>query len=132
MSSKYFQGQEQAAANHKPCFYCSRPMRPNCPETFATRDHTHPRSKGGRATVWACFTCNNLKGSMTLFQWFDFMKANPEWWEIPRRRAALRAQRRAEALANFRRKEVTRRRMTAAETAQWLRECGEKSKQMPG
>ena len=39
------------------CFYCGD-------ETMEklTRDHFYPKHRGGRLSVWACISCNALKG----------------------------------------------------------------------
>lgn len=71
----------QFKANHgKPCAYCARPMDMASPELMPTRDHEHPRSKGGRKIVWACWICNNIKSDKTMMEWLEFMAANPRWW----------------------------------------------------
>lgn len=46
-----------------------------------TRDHVHPKSKGGRSTVMACYECNQIKGDMLPTEWAVFMVENPRWWE---------------------------------------------------
>lgn len=61
------------------CAYCKREMVAYS-MTHPTRDHVMPRSKGGRKTVLACVTCNNLKGNMLPEAWACFMEANPGWW----------------------------------------------------
>lgn len=55
-------------------------MNVHDPAVIPTRDHVLPRSRGGRVTVPACWTCNNIKGDMTPQQWEAFMQANPQWW----------------------------------------------------
>lgn len=57
--------------------------------TFPTTDHTHPRSKGGKQTVYACWDCNQIKRDMTLAEWEKFTAKNPRWWgrddfQVPR------------------------------------------------
>jgi hypothetical protein len=48
-----------------------------------TRDHHHPKSKGGRKIVLACRTCNSIKGDMLPADWKAFMESFPAWWEHP-------------------------------------------------
>jgi hypothetical protein len=50
-------------------------------ETAATRDHLLPASQGGTFKVWACFSCNNLKGAMMPEEWAAFRQMNPQWWK---------------------------------------------------
>lgn len=66
-----------------PCAYCKRALAGTTARSglMATRDHVKPQWLGGGRTVWACFTCNNLKGGMLPAQWTAFMEANPEWWK---------------------------------------------------
>lgn len=64
----------------EPCPYCRRPMRFNLFGAEPTRDHVIPKSKGGDEMIWACWTCNNMKGDMLPGEWAAFMAANPEWW----------------------------------------------------
>lgn len=47
----------------------------NDPYLMPTRDHIHPKSRGGKMTVWACWRCNNLKGDMTEQQWIAYLAA---------------------------------------------------------
>ena len=57
---------ELVAAIGKPCSYCGDPM------AAPTRDHIHPRSKGGtlaHGKALACLRCNGDKGSRTLGSW---------------------------------------------------------------
>ena len=69
------------------CPYCTRTLEGtqsiSC--VAATRDHVVPQSRGGVVVVWACFTCNNLKGDMLPSEWQAFMDANPFWWITGRR-----------------------------------------------
>lgn len=81
MANKYTQIMQYRRALGTPCPYCHRAMLAADPNRFPTRDHVHPRSKGGQRTVWACWVCNNLKRDMTLPEWEAFMAANPNWWE---------------------------------------------------
>jgi 5-methylcytosine-specific restriction endonuclease McrA len=63
---------ELVAAIGKPCPYCGTPM------AAPTRDHIHPRSKGGtlegqnKAVV--CDPCNGDKGSQTLGSWLHRLR----------------------------------------------------------
>jgi hypothetical protein len=57
---------ELSVAVGKPCAYCEEPM------AAPTRDHIHPRSKGGtlaKGKALACAPCNEDKGSRTLGSW---------------------------------------------------------------
>lgn len=69
----------------EPCFYCKRPMMDKSSQNglAVTRDHYHPRSKGGRRIVLACRTCNSIKKDMLPDDWRDFMRCFPTWWEHP-------------------------------------------------
>ena len=56
------------------CFYCGSFMLEPPSNGYhhprsATRDHIHPRSKGGSLTVKCCAECNNLKRTLLLEQW---------------------------------------------------------------
>jgi 5-methylcytosine-specific restriction endonuclease McrA len=55
------------AAIGKPCAYCGNPM------AAPTRDHIHPRWRGGTLEegnkVLACKRCNSDKGSKSLASW---------------------------------------------------------------
>jgi 5-methylcytosine-specific restriction endonuclease McrA len=56
------------AAIGSPCPYCGQPM------AFPSRDHLHPRSRGGALTdihnrVIACARCNADKGSLSIRRW---------------------------------------------------------------
>ncbi len=64
------------------CHWCARRLvgAPSRSALMATRDHVYPKSKGGWETVWACFTCNTLKGNMLPAAWATFMAENPTWW----------------------------------------------------
>ncbi len=88
MSNKFFRGQAWAKNLGKPCAYCKRPMSVRTPGLMPTRDHVHPRSKGGREIVWACDTCNFMKDDMLPAEWKAFMLANPYWWTKRKRTAA--------------------------------------------
>lgn len=64
------------------CTYCRRVMDATGARTglAATRDHVIPAHMGGRTTVWACITCNGMKGGMMPEVWEAFMLDNPQWW----------------------------------------------------
>ena len=65
-----------------------------CPSRMPTRDHAHPRSKGGRLIVIACWTCNHMKGDMTMEEWEAFMALHPRWWNgVSKRKRKMFAQR---------------------------------------
>lgn len=66
------------------CTYCERPMeRRSRSRLAATRDHTWPKSWGGRITVPCCRQCNEIKGNMHPADWEAFMERFPEWWLRP-------------------------------------------------
>lgn len=82
----------------KPCSYCQRLMLHLTHRTLApTRDHVVPKSRGGRAVVVCCITCNGIKGNMLPEEWESFMAAYPEWWKLTKLelRAIWRAPRKA-------------------------------------
>lgn len=72
-------GKPHAAIGRK-CSYCRRQMSFSYPGLRPTKDHVHPRSKGGRYKVWACDDCNGIKSNMTFVEWQEYMSANPQWW----------------------------------------------------
>jgi hypothetical protein len=80
MASKRTRGMRFAKAIGMPCAYCRRAMTVMVPGLLPTLDHVHPRSRGGKETVWACDDCNHLKRDMTISEWAEFMKRNPGWW----------------------------------------------------
>lgn len=71
------------------CHYCQRQMlsretgynHKTLPALHPTREHIHPRSKGGTDWVWACYQCNMIKGDRTERAWLAYMRAHPQWWE---------------------------------------------------
>lgn len=65
------------------CYYCQRELKSSKDKSnlALTRDHIHPKSRGGRKTVIACRACNHIKGDMLFSQWVAFMNENPEWWK---------------------------------------------------
>lgn len=67
------------------CAYCNRTLEAvTSPSRLAaTKDHIMPKSRGGRATVWACRQCNAIKGDMEPHVWAAFMADWPEWWKQP-------------------------------------------------
>lgn len=66
------------------CAYCRRHLQPfgSLSSAAATRDHVVPQVRGGTATVFACFTCNGLKGQMGPDEWRTFMLMAPLWWVV--------------------------------------------------
>lgn len=54
-----------------PCCYCGCKLdippdfEDNHP-TSASREHTQPRSRGGRRTLWSCLACNRDKAALTV------------------------------------------------------------------
>lgn len=56
------------------CFYC----RDRLTDENRTRDHLHPKSKGGKLyddnKVYACRTCNKWKGDLTIEEWLNKLK----------------------------------------------------------
>jgi len=46
-----------------------------------TRDHVHPKSRGGKRTVWACRQCNGLKADLAPHAWWRFVDSNPRYWK---------------------------------------------------
>ncbi|MGH6792847.1 MAG: HNH endonuclease [Methyloceanibacter sp.] len=71
------------------CTYCDRRLESKLAPSklAATKDHVHPKSKGGIRLpgnkVWCCRQCNMLKADMSETQWKYFMRHNPEWWRRP-------------------------------------------------
>ncbi|MGA0595587.1 HNH endonuclease signature motif containing protein [Enterovirga sp. CN4-39] len=66
------------------CYYCKQPLvisKGRHPRK-KTLDHVHPKSRGGRDTVFACQHCNTMKGDMSMAAWAFFMSANPDWWRL--------------------------------------------------
>lgn len=82
------------------CHWCNRPLVESeaASETAATRDHLLPQCQGGTFKVWACFSCNNLKGNMMpqylkciiAQEWAVFRAMNPEWWKTHPRKPGRR------------------------------------------
>ena len=64
------------------CHYCRRKL--SSPKDKGplgeTRDHLHPKSRGGTDTVPCCRQCNRMKADMSLAAWKIFMTNNPNWW----------------------------------------------------
>jgi len=67
------------------CAYCERRLEASTSrgKLAATRDHYHPKSRGGTVRVWCCRQCNTIKADMTASQWLYFRRHNPEWWRRP-------------------------------------------------
>ncbi len=67
------------AAEGKPCPYCSHVMKTGLGRK-PTRDHMHPRSKGGTLArgncVIVCAPCNHKKGSLTLEEFAAELEKN--------------------------------------------------------
>lgn len=65
------------AAIGKPCTYCDLPM------AAPTRDHIHPRSRGGTLgghnKALACPRCNTDKGSRSLASWLYRLRRAGDW-----------------------------------------------------
>ena len=57
---------------------CEHPQNYSTDGMQATKDHVQPKSKfrvfGRSGMVWACQTCNQVKGNLTALQWGVFMK----------------------------------------------------------
>jgi hypothetical protein len=66
-------------AQGKPCPYCFIAMDLYGPGLRPTKDHVIPRSKGGRETIWCCYTCNQIKGDMMPDEWDWFRASFPDW-----------------------------------------------------
>ena len=66
------------------CWWCKRQLESttSMSSTRATRDHVFPECMGGKRKVWACHTCNNLKGAMLPAEWAVFMDKHPQWWQM--------------------------------------------------
>jgi hypothetical protein len=79
-----------------PCHWCKRILEAvdSLSRLAATKDHIHPKSKGGKETVWACWACNHLKGDRLPAEWEAFMAANPQWWKLCHGRPNRRSYRR--------------------------------------
>lgn len=67
------------------CRYCKRTLAPPDSQSLvrATRDHFVPQCAGGKKTVWCCYACNQIKGSMLPEAWIAYMAQNPGWWRLP-------------------------------------------------
>jgi hypothetical protein len=67
------------------CHYCRRIMRDDDEYLRETRDHYHPRSRGGQDhgnIVLACYACNQVKGDMHPKLFGIVMRDIPEWWRL--------------------------------------------------
>lgn len=76
------------------CTWCQRML--DSPGTVspleATKDHPQPRSRGGKGnTVWACWTCNQIKYDMPYDSWKLYMSMHPRWWNLPHTRTFPRS-----------------------------------------
>lgn len=61
----------------KPCPYCGEPMNGSrYSKKDPTKDHVNPKSLGGGPTIMVCSECNNLKRSMPLEDWLEFIIEN--------------------------------------------------------
>lgn len=67
------------------CAYCERLLEASTSrgKLAATRDHVHPKSKGGNYRIWCCRQCNQIKADMTVTEWRYFRLHNPNWWRRP-------------------------------------------------
>lgn len=74
------QFQQRAQQHGNPCTYCARPMSIEVGELYPTEDHVEPQSRGGKITVWACYTCNHVKRDMTVDEWANYRADHDEWW----------------------------------------------------
>jgi hypothetical protein len=45
-----------------------------------TKDHKHPKSKGGTETAICCLACNAVKLDLTMDEWQQVMNVVPLWW----------------------------------------------------
>jgi len=84
MSVFYAQKPKYRAVN-APCAYCGRAILKNHPYRQPTRDHVIPQSaafSGTRKIVWACFSCNQMKGDLMPHEWKVVMREVPEWWKL--------------------------------------------------
>lgn len=79
---------KRRARRVRSCFWCERHLEgsESGSSVAFTRDHVVPRSQGGTSTVPCCRACNNLKGDMLPDEWRAYMRANPEWWKLYKRR----------------------------------------------
>lgn len=59
---------KKANRNKHKCFYCGVKKKK------LTKDHVHPKSKGGKQTVPCCYNCNQRKRNMLFSEWQEYMK----------------------------------------------------------
>ena len=52
--------------NNLKCWYCGS-------GDVMTKDHFHPKSKGGHLKVWCCLKCNSDKANKTPRQWISYL-----------------------------------------------------------
>jgi hypothetical protein len=60
------------------CPYCGKAMDPSLPGNHPkapTKDHVHPKSRGGRWHVMVCSRCNNHKSDHTIREWLEMLRA---------------------------------------------------------
>ncbi len=76
---------ERLEQHGKPCTYCPCLMSIEVGARYPTRDHVEPRSRGGKITVWACYTCNAVKRDMSVDEWANYRADHDFWWIAGRR-----------------------------------------------
>lgn len=97
------------------CTWCERLLDPpgTQSQTEATKDHPHPKSKGGGGvTVWCCWACNQIKYDMPYEAWKLYMEMHPQWWEMYHSRTSARAFKKTKeegSVIPFKRKEMIER-----------------------
>ncbi len=106
------------------CAYCRRVMTkpsllPPIRESLtATIDHRTPVSRGGtdrhENLVAACAECNGIKGDMSWTEWVAYMATHPAWYVRP-----LLDQHKPPGGW-----QKPKPKLTAGETAEWLRDQG--------
>jgi HNH endonuclease len=75
--------------NTKQCCYCWASFK----DAVKTRDHIHPKSKGGKLTRPCCYACNQEKADMTLEEYISFLSemmdvfeaGSPNWKKYRRK-----------------------------------------------
>lgn len=80
------------AQGARQCFYCKSPFNfiDGTSERYPTKDHKLARSKGGRATVWACARCNNEKKDMSVAEFMKYLDVTAGIWSPVGRMLAWR------------------------------------------
>ena len=66
-SDGYVGPERRSSGRHCLCAYCGKEIRGGS----ITRDHVHPRHRGGTVTVPCCKKCNHFKGGDTLDQFAE-------------------------------------------------------------